>query len=66
MTKNNNGFYLEKLVLTGEDVEPAIVEFEKGLNVIYGPSDTGKTYIFQCIQFLLGKSSLSKISANSE
>jgi len=60
MTKNNNGFYLEKLVLIGKDVEPAIVNFEKGLNVIYGPSDTGKTYIFQCIQFLLGKSSLSK------
>lgn len=66
MTKNNNGFYLEKLVLTGEDVEPAIVEFEKGLNVIYGPSDTGKTYIFQCIQFLLGKSSLSKTVPEAE
>lgn len=57
---NLNGFYIEKLVLTGKDVLPATVLFEKGLNVIHGPSDTGKTFIFQCIQFLLGKSKIPK------
>lgn len=57
---NNNGFYIEKLILVGKDIEPAIVEFQKGCNVVYGPSDTGKTFIFQCIQFLLGKSNIPK------
>jgi len=55
-----NGFYIKKLVLSGNSVDPAIVTFKKGLNVIHGPSDTGKTFIFQCIQFLLGKSKIPK------
>lgn len=57
---NKNGFIIKKLILVGENVEPAYVEFEEGLNVIFGPSDTGKTFIFQCIQFLLGKSDIPK------
>jgi hypothetical protein len=57
---NLNGFYIKELILTGDSVESAIVSFEKGLNVIHGPSDTGKTFIFQCIQFLLGKSKIPK------
>ncbi|WP_456386882.1 AAA family ATPase [Desulfolithobacter sp.] len=48
------GFHLARLALTGPDVEDAEVRFGPGLNVITGPSDTGKTYILQCIDFLLG------------
>lgn len=57
---NENGFFIKNLILVGDSVEPAHVGFEKGLNVIFGPSDTGKTFIFQCIQFLLGKSNIPK------
>lgn len=57
---NQYGFYIKKLILTGDDIEPAEITFEKGLNVVHGPSDTGKTFIFQCIQFLLGKSDIPK------
>lgn len=56
MSNSNQGFFLKELRLTGIDLEPAIVTFKKGLNVISGPSDTGKTFIFQCIEFLLGRS----------
>lgn len=48
------GFRLIELRLTGKDVEDAEVRFEKGLNVICGPSDTGKTFILQCVNFVLG------------
>lgn len=48
------GFHLARLVLSGPGVEDAEVRFRTGLNVISGPSDTGKTYILQCIDFLLG------------
>lgn len=48
------GFHLVRLKLTGLDLEDAEVCFGSGLNVITGPSDTGKTYILQCIDFLLG------------
>lgn len=52
---NKHGFIIEKLELLGDSVEPVSIEFKKGLNVIYGPSDTGKTFIFQCIDYMLGK-----------
>jgi len=48
------GFRLDALRLTGKDVDDAEVQFEKGLNVICGPSDTGKTFILQCINYVLG------------
>lgn len=57
---NKNGFFIKKLELSGASVESISIEFETGLNVIYGSSDTGKTFIFQCINFMLGGSSLPK------
>jgi hypothetical protein len=57
---NRYGFIIEKLELLGNNVEPVSIEFKKGLNVIYGPSDTGKTFIFQCISYMLGSSKTPK------
>lgn len=51
-----SGFILRRLALTGPGRETASVEFERGLNVVSGPSDTGKTFIAQCIDFMLGGS----------
>lgn len=55
------GFIIEKLILEGQTVDSAVLKFEKGLNVIHGPSDTGKTYAYQCIQYILGKSKITKV-----
>jgi len=49
-------FILRRLALTGPGRETASAEFERGLNVVTGPSDTGKTFIAQCIDFMLGGS----------
>lgn len=57
---NKQGFYLKKLALEGEGLKDAEISFEKGLNVIYGASDTGKTYIYQCIDFMFGASKRPK------
>lgn len=38
---NNNGFFIKKLELVGTNIESVAIEFKKGLNVIYGASDTG-------------------------
>lgn len=54
------GFQLLSLTLTGSTVPSAEVLFYKGLNVISGPSDTGKTFVVQCIDYLLGSSKLPK------
>ena len=54
------GFIINTLRLTGNAVDNAEVVFTLGTNVISGPSDTGKTYIFQCINYMLGSSSPPK------
>lgn len=51
---NNFGFYISKLHVTGLNSKTAKLEFSKGFNVISGLSDTGKSYIFACINFMLG------------
>jgi hypothetical protein len=48
------GFQIRRLTLVGRGVPNAEVQFKKGLNVVSGPSDTGKTFIVQCIDYMLG------------
>jgi AAA domain len=50
----NTGFAIRGLTVTGPGKADATVAFTDGLNVISGPSDTGKSYILQCIDFALG------------
>lgn len=57
---NRNGIRLVQLKLTGPGVADATMDFTDGLNVICGPSDTGKTFAFQCINYMLGGSSVPK------
>jgi hypothetical protein len=45
---------LRFLQLTGPRVEPAVVDFGPGLNVIYGGSNTGKSHILRLIDYVLG------------
>jgi hypothetical protein len=54
------GFQLIQLKLTGSNVSDAEVTFAQGLNVITGPSDTGKTFILQCINYVLGGNDVPK------
>lgn len=48
------GFQIRRLTLVGRGVPNAEVKFSEGLNVVSGPSDTGKTFIVQCIDYMLG------------
>ena len=45
---------LTELTVAGENVPPATVRFTPGLNLIVGASDTGKTFIFEALDFMLG------------
>jgi hypothetical protein len=49
-----SGFTIEKLQLTGLGMQPASVEFHAGLNIICGVSNTGKSYVLECIDFVFG------------
>jgi len=48
------GFFISRLVITGPGLTDAELAFVKGTNVITGPSDTGKSYIVECIEYVLG------------
>lgn len=47
-------FCISKLVVTGPAMEPAMLEFKPGFNMIDGPSNTGKSYVHQCLNFMTG------------
>lgn len=47
-------FYIQKLIVTGSGKTDSIIDLSKGLNIIYGPSNTGKTYIVKCIDYMFG------------
>lgn len=51
---SRSGFRIIQLRLSGPGKPDATLEFHPGLNVICGPSDTGKTYAYQCIDYMLG------------
>lgn len=45
---------LVELTVAGTGVPDASVRFAPGLNLIVGASDTGKTFVFEAIDFMLG------------
>ncbi|KJY71003.1 hypothetical protein TW78_16230 [Vibrio coralliilyticus] len=51
---------LNKLICKGEGLEDALIEFDPNTHIIIGPSDTGKSYIFQCIKYMLGSNQIPK------
>lgn len=45
---------IKSLTVSGKDKPPAALFFLKGANVIAGASDTGKSYVLNCLKFILG------------
>lgn len=57
-----NGIRLRHLAFTGPSVELAKLEFADGLNIVYGASNTGKSFASEAVLFMLGAvSKLRKI-----
>lgn len=54
MTAVTPGFRLRFLGFFGPQKQPATVMFGPGLNVLYGASNTGKSFIVEAIDFMLG------------
>jgi AAA domain len=48
------GLRLRHLSFHGPDRQPATVKFGPGLNIIYGASETGKSFVVEAIDFMLG------------
>ncbi|WP_454790806.1 hypothetical protein [Mycolicibacterium lutetiense] len=52
---------LRRLSFHSADAPTAVVVFAEGLNVVTGPSDTGKSFILDAIDYMLGASELRSI-----
>ncbi|MCX5121190.1 hypothetical protein OG992_28835 [Micromonospora sp. NBC_00362] len=56
---------INKLAAIGPDLESAELDLGRGLTVVYGASNTGKTYVFDLINYLLGASNLKHIDESA-
>lgn len=50
--------FIKSVIAKGQNKRDSIVEFSQNLSIIYGASNTGKTYIFKIINYLFGSSKL--------
>lgn len=60
------GFYIVHLLLKGIDKPDAELKLQKGLNVISGASNTGKTFIFDCLNYVFGAQDKPKEISESD
>ena len=49
-----SNFFIKKLWFTGPGIEESAVKFTKGLNIVHGANDTGKSWILDSFDFMCG------------
>lgn len=59
-----NGIRLRHLTFTGPNIELAKLNFVDGLNIVYGASNTGKSFTSEAILFMLG--AVKELPGNDE
>ncbi len=47
-------FYIKSIGASGTGVEYSSIVFEPGVNILHGPSNSGKSYVISCIDFMFG------------
>lgn len=45
-------FFIKQICATGDNVKPSFLQFKDGVNIIYGASNSGKSYVVNCINFM--------------
>lgn len=66
MAHGRQGIVVKCLRFTGQNAVPAELAFGDGLNVVYGASNTGKSFAFKAMDFLLGSSTALPAIAERE
>ena len=54
MSTTSPGFRIRRLAFFGPQKPPSGITFGPGLNVLYGASDTGKSFIVEALDFMMG------------
>ena len=47
-----NRFYIKKLMVSGGGHHTSVIDFKPGLNFILGPSNTGKSLVMDCLDYV--------------
>lgn len=47
-------FYIQRIIARGTEKQASSIELIPGLNIICGPSDTGKSYVLEILDYLFG------------
>ena len=47
-------YFVKKITMSGPKVELSSVDLDKGVNIFYGTSNTGKSYIAEAIDYMMG------------
>ena len=50
----NESILIKNICFLGTKVDPAFISFDQSLSVVCGASDTGKSFLVEAIDFLLG------------
>lgn len=45
-------FFIKKITVSGKNALYSEILFNDGVNIVYGPSNSGKSYIINCIDFM--------------
>ena len=53
--------WINEIRLTGTGKTDAVIRFQPGPNVVAGDSDTGKSYLLRCIDYVLGAQEMTKV-----
>ena len=51
---SKKGFYIKSIIATGDGMITSKVEFQDGCNLLFGPSEKGKSSVFSIIDYMLG------------
>lgn len=57
---------LHTLAVTGPDKKPALLELNGESHLVFGPTDTGKSYLIECLRYCLGSNQRPKDIGYSE
>lgn len=47
-------YYISEIAASGRDVRTSSIQFHRGVNIVHGPSNTGKSMIVKIIDYLFG------------
>lgn len=51
---SKKGFYIKSIISTGDDMQTSMIEFHDGCNLLFGPSEKGKSAVFSIIDYMMG------------